>query len=341
LGVRRGLVPAFLVASLMLVPAASARSDAAQTYPLVGAHHFKGTPLAVAFFDGGVAGRIAVMYEFNLKGIVRNSYAAVITSNYDIEVRADKKRHLTAVSTFPRPSALARPAESAGIVPLPDLAQMPPLPVSGFQEVDPKTILGDPPTETKFIFFVNDTTGAEKLVSNPEKSTNTTLIPGATAFQLSVPVFEVFPVGQDGHTNAATKQEVEQPPPTPNLDEATALIDDALTSEIEARAAFELGRLGKFDDAIVEAKASLKKAIQAATRAQKAGEAPTGGGGVGWLKDALKLDVEVSHPLQSFPELNEHTLRRKVMAVLRLAIHEKRFALRDIEKEKSAREDGT
>ncbi len=256
----------------MLASSANAAPGAVQTYPLVSAYHFTGTPFAVAFFDGGTAGRIAVMYEFNLKGIVPNSYGAVITSLYDIEVRADKKRHLSVVSTFPRPDALARPAGLARpelASPQPDLAQLPKLPIKNFTGEERKTFLRDDPTETSFIFFVNDTTGEEILASNPQKSAVSTLIPGATALQVTIDVFQIFPVGPDGHTSVATGQDVPQPPLTSNLDEALAALKQAIAHE--KITGLDLSKKAVNTDLHLGIK-QLDKASKALQRATAAGE---------------------------------------------------------------------
>ncbi len=348
LGLRLALFSA-LLAGLVLAPTAAATPNVAQTYPLVAAYHFTGTPFAVAFVDGGTAGRIAVMYEFNLKGIVPNSYAAVITSLYDIEVRADKKRHLSAVSTFPRPDALARPAgltrpELAS--PQPDLAQLPKLPIKNFTGEERKTFLRDDPTETSFIFFVNDTTGEEILASNPQKSGSATLIPHSTAFEFRLPSETIYPIPDDGHEHVETKQEVGQPPLTPNLDDALTFLEEAITLEAEASDAFQQNKGRKFTALLRKADHDVTQAKLAFTEAEYAGEASGKDEAIvsKVLGEAVFLaDDHALNPLEVRPDLKNKPakLRAFVLTQLKLAEIGKNLALARCAKAKAAREAGT
>jgi hypothetical protein len=237
------------------------------SYPFLLGYHFTDTPLALLFYDGGASvGRIAVMVEFNLNGIVPGSYAGVITSSHDAVVQAPTVDDLTGeieiVDPNPRPG-------TAG--PLPDLTKLPLLDVpvpGGLLELE-RTFLRDPPTQTGFIFFHNDTTGANKLVSNPELS-STQLIPGANALQVSQDIFETFTVDQNGQTSVTTREELPQAPLTPNLDEAVELVQTALVYEREAIGPTSTIRV--MNARAAEAAATLKKALEAVADAASAGE---------------------------------------------------------------------
>jgi len=269
-----------------LLPASAATADPAQPpYPYTTGYHFTGTPLALGTFDAGAAGQVVVMLEYNRKGVVPNSYVAVITSGFDIVARANDARMLQPVQVF------QRPGESA---PAPDLGRLTFTIKNELAPVQRKAELADPAIATNFIFFHNDATGENKLVSNPLLPNTTSLIPGTTALQLSTPLFEIFPVDANGQTSVGTKQVLKQPALTPNIDAAERELRAALASERRASAALDLTKHlgGKgYIPALKAAVQALDAAHDDVGRAVAAGELWTDASAIrSRIDEAAKLD---------------------------------------------------
>jgi hypothetical protein len=305
------------------------RSDRC-SYPFVRGWHYEGTPVALLLYDGGPnIGPIVVMTLYNLDGIVPGSHVGVITTAHDAVGEWRRKADALLLEVFGRPG-------QAGAIP--DLSRLPidlPLPPS-LEEVPAKTILELQSLSTHFIFFENDETGVRKLVSNPVIS-GTQLIPGTAIFQISgAAPFEIFPIGQDGRTNPAAKEELPQPPLTPELDEAERLIDLAFSDEADALGAQTFPEMRKLIGMSVS---YLNEALAVLEEAQKAGELP-GVYVTSLIIPAARLRDERALRALNDERLGDEEKERTVKAHVREALTVKEDALEAIRRARALRQAG-
>jgi hypothetical protein len=323
-----------VVAAALVASAGAGAAHKEEGLPFLRGFHFTGTPLRLDFYDGGgTVGPVGLMYEYNLKGIVPGSYAGVVTRCRDTVVHAKPDRQLEVdrdvfrmgwCQDFPDPydylDKILSPSEKA---------------VSR-QEEPSKTFYEDPATATVFYFFVNDATGALKLVSNPENFATRTLIPNAAAFQLSVPVFETYPVGANGHTSPDTKlPDLIQPALALKLVNLREDLSDARALTGQASTAIRTKK--KYTVLLTKAQAKLKAAGQLAGAATASGElTPAEAAGVsGPVRAAHTSVARVLRPPKIYPNKPARQL-----SDLKAAGQQEAKALALIERVKALREVG-
>jgi hypothetical protein len=329
-----------VAAALVVASGAGATHGRPAAFPFLKGFHFTGTPLALEFFQDDKGQPVAVMFQYNRKGIVPGSYAGVITRCSDIVARANANRQIEPVGTLARAGWCQDFPDPYDYLNKLVLSQP-----TGLTEEPAKTFYEEPGTSTVFYFFVNETSGALKLVSNPEDFSTKTLIPGATAFQLSARIFEIYPIGPNGHTSSDTKlPDLPQPPLTPSLDAMAGTIELAKGYESQALVALAHGHETTFAKLVRRGKDALERAdreLDAASGAGEVAEGPTRAldGAVG---DAHANDYGALHP-ESEPGLKGKSrarIRQARKAFVEHANNNKKTALFIIARQKAARQTG-